>query len=77
MLEKQLRRLAMWLDCVFLPGANEHTVRLEEELGAYFAGRSREFGVPLVTPGTDFQRRVWQALRTIHQGKGGLFPPAA
>ena len=37
------------------------------ELDEYFAGRRRDFTVPLSLEGqgTDFQRRVWQALRAI------------
>lgn len=40
-----------------------------EELGAYFAGRRRDFTVPLDPPGSDFQRQVWQALRSIPYGE--------
>ena len=37
------------------------------ELDEYFAGRRRDFTVPLSLEGqgTDFQRRVWQVLRAI------------
>jgi methylated-DNA-[protein]-cysteine S-methyltransferase len=38
------------------------------ELAAYFAGRLREFRVPLAPNGTDFQRRVWTALSRIPYG---------
>lgn len=38
------------------------------QLDAYFAGRLREFDLPLATRGTDFQRRVWQALRKVPYG---------
>src|SRR4051812_17435579 len=37
-------------------------------LVAYFAGRLRTFDVPLAPNGTDFQRRVWNALREIPFG---------
>jgi len=40
-----------------------------EELGAYFAGELRAFSVPLRLAGTDFQRRVWEALRAIPFGQ--------
>ncbi len=39
-----------------------------EQLTAYFAGRLRSFDVPLAPNGTDFQRRVWSALREIPFG---------
>jgi len=41
----------------------------EHELAAYFAGRRRHFDVPLDPQGTDFQRRVWQALQRIGCGR--------
>jgi len=41
---------------------------VERQLAAYFAGDLREFDLPLEAPGTPFQRRVWDALRTIPFG---------
>lgn len=43
--------------------------RAAEELGAYFAGRRRDFTLPLDPRGSDFQRQVWQALRSIPYGQ--------
>jgi methylated-DNA-[protein]-cysteine S-methyltransferase len=40
-----------------------------EQLEAYFAGELTEFDLPLAAVGTDFQRRVWGALRAIPYGK--------
>ncbi|MCD2185658.1 methylated-DNA--[protein]-cysteine S-methyltransferase [Actinomycetospora sp. SF1] len=40
-----------------------------EELGAYFDGQLREFTVDVVLRGTEFQSRVWSALRTIPFGE--------
>jgi AraC family transcriptional regulator of adaptative response/methylated-DNA-[protein]-cysteine methyltransferase len=40
-------------------------VRLDQELHAYFAGELNNFTVPLDTPGTDWQRRVWDGLLRI------------
>ena len=39
------------------------------ELDAYFAGKLREFSLPLAPAGTDFQRAVWSFLRTIPYGQ--------
>lgn len=39
------------------------------QLSAYFAGDLTEFDVDLEMVGTDFQRRVWQALLTIPYGQ--------
>lgn len=43
---------------------------LETQLRDYFAGDRREFDIPLdVAGGSDFQRRVWQAVATIPFGE--------
>lgn len=39
------------------------------QLGAYFAGDIREFRLPLDPQGTEFQKRVWQALESIPYGQ--------
>ncbi len=38
------------------------------QLAAYFAGTRTDFDLPLAPAGTPFQRRVWDALRTIPYG---------
>jgi len=43
--------------------------RAAAELAAYFAGERRVFTVPLAPVGTDFQLRVWAALREIPFGE--------
>lgn len=44
-------------------------LQAEVQLGEYFAGKRREFTVPLSPRGTEFQRRVWNALLTIPYGE--------
>jgi len=39
------------------------------QLRAYFDGRLREFDLPLAMEGTEFQLRVWNALREIPYGE--------
>jgi len=48
---------------------NELTGRAFEELEEYFLGKRREFDLPLHPDGTEFQRRVWAALREIPYGE--------
>ena len=69
MLETQMKRLRRWLRCAFVPGCNQHIEQLDRELRNYFAGTLKEFSVPLVAPGTDFQRRVWDRLLQIPYGE--------
>lgn len=40
-----------------------------KQLMEYFQGKRREFDLPLNPSGTDFQKRVWKALRSIPYGK--------
>jgi len=51
--------------------AQSHPVldRASHQLDEYFAGRRREFDLPLEFLGTDFQRRAWQALQSIPYGE--------
>ena len=42
-----------------------YVVQLED----YFAGKRRDFDIPLAPVGTEFQRRVWQALCEIPYGQ--------
>ncbi len=68
MLETQLRRVAQRLDCAYVPGMTDIGAGLAAELDDYFAGDLLEFRTPLVTTGTEFQTRVWAALRTVPYG---------
>ena len=68
MIETQIVRLRKRLNCVFAPGIDALFGALTDELEAYFRGGLTQFSVPLVTPGTEFQRLVWSRLRTIPSG---------
>jgi methylated-DNA-[protein]-cysteine S-methyltransferase len=54
-----------------LPESPEHPVlrRAIRQLAEYFAGRRREFDLPLMPQGTEFQRRAWEELRRIPYGQ--------
>ena len=43
--------------------------RVAQQLREYFAGARRDFDLPLRAEGTEFQRRVWGALRAIPFGQ--------
>lgn len=44
-------------------------IRLEKELNEYFSGKRKEFTVPLIKTGTEFQNKVWNELLKIPYGK--------
>lgn len=68
-LATQIATLRKRLAAVIRPGSNAHLKALQHELAAYFAGRSEQFSVELEAPGTEFQARVWDALRAIPSGQ--------
>lgn len=69
MLEKQLATVGKLFGGAVVPRANEHLAKLQEELDGYFEGKVRSFSVPLLYPGTPFQRRVWDELLRIPYGE--------
>lgn len=48
---------------------NRSLLRLKSELEEYFAGKRREFSLPLAPTGTPFQMSAWDTLRRIPYGK--------
>ncbi len=68
MLETQLNRLHKRMNAKTLPGDSPFFAQLDSELQSYFAGKRIEFTLPLITPGTEFQQKVWAALQTISFG---------
>ncbi|TFG60460.1 MAG: bifunctional transcriptional activator/DNA repair protein Ada [Spirochaetales bacterium] len=68
MLETQLKTIAKRYNAVFLAGRHELFSLLQKDLDAYFKGQARGFSIPLITRGTEFQEKAWQALRQIPYG---------
>lgn len=69
MLETQFETVRRRFDKPVVPGKNVHLEKLESELGAYFEGKLMGFTVPLVYPGSAFQRKVWTELLNIPYGE--------
>ncbi len=67
-IETQLARLTRLLQAEFLVGTNKHFDELNKQLEEYFEGKRKEFTVPLDIPGTEFQKKVWEVLRSIPYG---------
>jgi AraC family transcriptional regulator of adaptative response/methylated-DNA-[protein]-cysteine methyltransferase len=68
MLEAQFDRIRRRFPVPIIPGDNDHLKQLRTELNEYFAGQRREFTVPLLYPGTAFERKVWGQLLQIPCG---------
>ena len=69
MLENEFSDLQKKLSAKILIGENTHIIQLKRELQEYFDGQRRFFEVKLDTPGTDFQKVAWDALREIPYGE--------
>lgn len=68
-LEAQVTALRKRVGEAVVPAAHPLLDALQEQLRAYFAGERRDFELPLVYPGTDFQTRVWDQLLRIPYGQ--------
>jgi O-6-methylguanine DNA methyltransferase len=56
------------MECVFERGDSPVIDAVRAQLDEYFRGERREFTIPLHTPGTPFQNRVWTELQRIPIG---------
>ena len=69
MLETQLTRVAQQFTAALVNGNDPILSKVETQLGEYFAGRRRDFNLPLALGGSEFQRTVWEGLRAIPYGE--------
>lgn len=68
MLETELKQIQNHFKSTILPGKSEFFEPLKMQLDEYFNGKRKTFDIPLVTPGTEFQNKVWSILKTIPYG---------
>ena len=69
MLETEFRDLRKRLDAVILPGENKYLDLVQIQIAEYMDGKRKSFDVPLIMPGTEFQRSVWKILIQIPYGR--------
>jgi AraC family transcriptional regulator of adaptative response/methylated-DNA-[protein]-cysteine methyltransferase len=67
-LNKEFENIAWIFNAKLEPGNNKHLRTLKKQLKEYFKGKRKEFSLSLVTPGTEFQQKVWDALKKIPYG---------
>ncbi len=63
------KRLMKHFDAIFTTGNNALLDKAASQLDAYFNGDRTVFTLPIITAGTDFQKRVWQTLQAIPYGQ--------
>ena len=69
MLETQIKRVSKYTKCFFVPGEHALMQETEKQLTQYFAGKLKNFNLPIQLLGTDFQKQVWNALLDIPFGE--------
>ncbi len=69
MLETQIKRVIKNLNCIIIPGFNDHLKNLKHQLNEYFNGSRKVFDLPLHLSGTKFQTSVWNELQKLPYGK--------
>ena len=68
MLETELKDLSKRLDAPLVTSPGPHLKDLKLQLEQYFNRDRKKFDLPLFTPGSDFQNKVWKELREIPYG---------
>jgi len=68
MLPAEYKDIIKLLNTTMEDGENKHLKALKKQLKEYFDGKRKEFTVPLITPGTEFQKDVWKELQNIQFG---------
>lgn len=68
MLEPELKDLSKRLNAPLVTSPGPHLKDLKLQLEQYFNGDRKKFELPLFTPGSDFQNKVWKGLREIPYG---------
>jgi methylated-DNA-[protein]-cysteine S-methyltransferase len=61
-------RIKKGLDAEFIEQDDEILEKTRKQVDEYLNGNRKEFGMPLLMVGTDFQRRVWKALMKVPYG---------
>ncbi|PIZ04613.1 MAG: hypothetical protein COY58_02350 [Gammaproteobacteria bacterium CG_4_10_14_0_8_um_filter_38_16] len=68
-IEKKVALLEKEYDCIITTGATLITKNIAAEIKQYFSGKNIVFKTPLHFVGSVFQKKVWEALQKIPEGK--------
>ncbi|MBN2788702.1 MAG: methylated-DNA--[protein]-cysteine S-methyltransferase [Candidatus Delongbacteria bacterium] len=63
------KRIKSGLDADYVEGSSDVIEKTISQLEEYFSKERKEFDIPLLFVGTDFQRSVWDALIQVPYGK--------
>ena len=62
------QRLQRILNAKYVEGSSDIIEKAQQQLNEYFLNQRREFDIPLLFVGTDFQKKVWNELLKIPYG---------
>ncbi len=68
-LKQTLSKLSKSLKAELEIGKNKYHTLLQSQLDEYFNGKRKEFDIPLIFSGTDFQNSIWKNLLNIPYGQ--------
>jgi len=68
MLESELKDLQKRFDAPLVTSPGPHLKDLKLQIEQYFKGDRKKFELPLFTPGSVFQKKVWKGLQDIPYG---------
>jgi len=66
-------RLTRSLEAIFVERYNEVLKDARQQLEEYFSSERRQFDLPLLMVGTDFQKSVWNELVKVSYGKTSTY----
>ena len=69
MLESELNEIIKKHNAFFEYKETKYSKNLQKQLDEYFSGKRKEFDIPLLLIGTDFQIKVWKTLQKIPFGE--------
>jgi methylated-DNA-[protein]-cysteine S-methyltransferase len=75
--QKQDKKLQRDLQAQFMEYEDEVLKQTKKELDEYFTQKRKEFSVPLVMSGTEFQKNVFKALQQIPYGETSTYKKQA
>jgi methylated-DNA-[protein]-cysteine S-methyltransferase len=66
-------RIKNGLKAKFVEREDELLTKTRTQLDEYLSGNRRDFDIPLLMVGTDFQKSVWEALRKVPYGSTSTY----
>jgi len=63
------KRIKKDLKAEFIEDTNEILEKTKKQINEYLSSKRREFDIPILMVGSDFQKQVWRELENIKYGK--------